>query len=438
MRDFGLAYRNMRLTPLPPVSIGLLLALGSLFVATTGFAEDAAAYRTVVIFGDTQTLVRHKDAGLERMVDWVTQNRERENIDMVLHVGDIIEDGEKLTIDPRWAEACPGSPDAGAHGACRESCSAARGCVQIRKRCYSCWQLKRDVEAQWRFFNNRWRKLEQAGIPYAMVKGNHDNVGSSSPIEFPQKKTDGQSPTAGYEDHYGAEHWRKLAKRYPSFEYLGGIVDPDPPGASPRHVSRGYPSHVWKFRLGADAGAKQWITLLGLSDQVKNPEILKWAQQALHCRSAAGLAKSCDRNAPAILLAHRNVSKRDFREPGQLWRRYAENEANEGRILAEIEGHYAPSNYAVVETVGAARALRIRFNMQAMKPPRRHMLGLLRFYLDEDQITTVEWLSVDPIADLVRTPEICKERRCNPGLGRHQYQRVGDAGRPFWRLNGAK
>ena len=70
---------------------------------------------------------------------WVAENRKRENSDFVLHVGDVIQSGQQ----------------------CRFGCDE---------------ETARSANAEWDRFLEGWAAIEQAGIPYAIVPGNHDNV----------------------------------------------------------------------------------------------------------------------------------------------------------------------------------------------------------------------------------------------------------------------
>ncbi|MBW2413638.1 MAG: metallophosphoesterase [Deltaproteobacteria bacterium] len=94
---------------------GSIRAAAVSLVLAFAWASAAAAeppYRTVVVFGDTQHLVwngRPSDyAKFVVMVDWVIANREAENIDFVLHVGDAIQNGYRTSypLDPA---ACAGA-----------------------------------------------------------------------------------------------------------------------------------------------------------------------------------------------------------------------------------------------------------------------------------------------------------------------------------------
>ena len=122
---------------------GQLLAL--LLLATSVAAEEAPC-RTVVVLGDTQHLVvagsEDPSPGFLRFLEmtrWVAENRKRENSDFVLHVGDVIQSGQQ----------------------CRFGCDE---------------ETARSANAEWDRFLEGWAAIEQAGIPYAIVPGNHDNV----------------------------------------------------------------------------------------------------------------------------------------------------------------------------------------------------------------------------------------------------------------------
>jgi hypothetical protein len=73
-------------------------------------AAAQVSYRTVIIFGDTQTAVNGgplEYADFTDQIDWVVANKYAENIDFVLHVGDIINLGPFVPIPA----SCGGQPD---------------------------------------------------------------------------------------------------------------------------------------------------------------------------------------------------------------------------------------------------------------------------------------------------------------------------------------
>ena len=94
------------------------MSLRSLFplLPAVFFAFSAhAEYRTIAVFPDTQDMVA-SDAGLgtnylEQMVDWVVARKDSERIDMVLHVGDLIQNGGAYDpVNGRATLSCPASP----------------------------------------------------------------------------------------------------------------------------------------------------------------------------------------------------------------------------------------------------------------------------------------------------------------------------------------
>ena len=126
---------------------------------------------TIVIFGDTQKMVRANGSPpsrvkaierarlgrFERMIDWILDHREDEGIELVLHVGDAI--------------------NAGVFG---------RETAQTRE--------------EWARFDRQWKRLDGV-VPYLVARGNHDN-------------------RAEFARHYGAAHFRALAAGLPGLELL--------------------------------------------------------------------------------------------------------------------------------------------------------------------------------------------------------------------------
>ena len=82
----------------------------------------------MVVLPDTQGYVEYKRSTMSRMFDWIVDNKVASNIFFVGHVGDVIND----YADPASAPA------------------------------------------QWAYATNEYAKLSGAGIPYAIVPGNHD------------------------------------------------------------------------------------------------------------------------------------------------------------------------------------------------------------------------------------------------------------------------
>ena len=181
-----------------PLALGIILA-----ALWHSAALGAAEYRTVVIFGDTQDLVdgrldpegdplRIADPGnaqeyehFGRMVQWVLDHQESENIDFVLHVGDAIQHGPPLPLDAACFDGAECLPS--------EVCNC------------SAFDL---VPAEWQRFDAQWKRFDSK-IPYAIVRGNHDNPGTGDP-QHPSHRD-------GFAQHYGAEQVRGLPHYHASY-----------------------------------------------------------------------------------------------------------------------------------------------------------------------------------------------------------------------------
>jgi hypothetical protein len=147
-------------------------------VATGAAHAEPTRDFTIAIFGDTQKMVRAGEGPpfrlppIERqrmqrfaaMIDWVVEHREKENIELVLHVGDVINAGVEGPETPRSAE-------------------------------------------EWARFDSQWKRLERV-VPYLIARGNHDD------------------PT-GFARYYGKQRFERLAERFDDLDYLGGAPAQD-------------------------------------------------------------------------------------------------------------------------------------------------------------------------------------------------------------------
>jgi hypothetical protein len=328
------------------MTLRVLIAICALLVGGTAMAE--ADYRTVVIFGDTQELVegapdkdntlypRNSEAhenleNLKRTIDWVIGNRKSENIDFVLHVGDIIQSGYRL--------ATPISPKCYVQGKCQSQIEYEAG-----RKC-PC-SAERNVDMEWERFNWVWRRLDGI-VPYAIVRGNHDNVGGHSLGERP-----------GFRDYYGAQQMAKLPGyvESSSFEDVG---------------------HVWKFRLGAHP-----VLVIGLPDSARF-ELAQadWANEVL--------SRPENREIPAILLAHRFFDgvPVDYNKPFKPWTEIVERRPEQ--IFMTVWGHVSPGRVRMVKLNGK-KVLDIRSNWQTfVKGPNASTVNLVRFKLGKHGIESV-------------------------------------------------
>jgi hypothetical protein len=329
----------------------LILALigGPAFASDTPEAEKVD-YRTIVIFGDTQELVdgarskpgdlyypgdpagRENLENLKRTIDWVIGNREAENIDFVFHVGDIIQDGHALLKDPL--------PECYVEGICQKELKNEQG----RRKCRCGSETRADE--QWERFNWLWKRLDGV-VPYAIVRGNHDNIGSDQPNVRP-----------GFRDYYGAKQMAKLPGYLESspFEDVG---------------------HVWKFQLGAFP-----VLVLGLPDSaIRSEEQVQWASDLLDHPEY--------RELPTIFLMHRlfNGVPVDYTKPFLPWRKLISQRPEQ--IFMTVWGHVSPGRIRMLDLSGK-EVLDIRSNWQVFKEgPRAALVNLVRFKLGEDGIESV-------------------------------------------------
>ena len=115
-----------------------------------GWAGAASAEDfTIVVVPDTQTYAADPALTpvLGRMVDHILANKDAQNIDLVLHVGDLVDAGSQDLATATTA-------------------------------------------TQWQRFNSEWKRLD-GQVAYAIVRGNHDN-------------------TAEFAQHYGEAHFGQL------------------------------------------------------------------------------------------------------------------------------------------------------------------------------------------------------------------------------------
>lgn len=328
-----------------------LAALAALLLVCSGaLAEPSAAFRSVVVFGDTQELTgsrRASDAArLREMVDWVLEHREDQHIDFVLHVGDAIRRGGALPLGPECLD------DAG-------RCDPSRR-FQGRRRSLPCGcKLLAAVDEEWRRFNAQWRRFDGV-IPYAIVQGNHDNLGASV--------ADGQLDRPGFAAFYGPEHFRAT----PGSGWVAGHVD-----------ARGV-SQAWKFRLG-----EQEVLVIGAAHEF-SPKALRWAESVLD--EHPGL--------PVIALAHQyfwGVPPRED-QPRPVWKKLVVPHADRFRLA--VWGHVSPGEVRFV-ALGGVRLLRLRSDWQG-DDARRGFLHLVRFYPGEEPRPEVEVLAFDPVRGRTR------------------------------------
>lgn len=300
----------------------------------------------MVVFGDTQDLVdtRAKPEvhdGLRVMIDWVLENREAQHIDFVLHVGDAIQRGLSLPLSPECLDPAG-------------RCDVERKWT-LRDRQYPCGCLVLPVvDEEWRRFNRQWRRLD-GQIPYAIVQGNHDNLGVTDP--------EAQLDRPGFAAHYGPSHYRSI----PGSGLVGSHRD-----------AKGL-SLAWRFALG-----ERQVLVIGSADTL-SPEGVDWARSTLDDH----------RGLPVIALAHRFFAgvPPDEAQPRRVWRQLVMRHPD--RFALAIWGHVSLGEVRFIE-LGPDPLLRIRSNWQG-HPSDRTFLNLIRFYPGPEGRDEVEVLAFDPV-----------------------------------------
>jgi hypothetical protein len=346
----------------PRVATALLAASLLLSAVQSSAADESSesggAYRTVVVFGDTQNLVDARRSDLypsfEKMMDWVVAARQSENIDFVLHVGDAIEHGQGMPLPARCLDES---------GHCDpQELLAPPNVDPAKDRLCQCERPTR-VDEEWARFNAVWSRLDGV-IPYALVQGNHDNLGGgheTSPLH-----------RAGIRKHYGEAHFQSVPRSGHATTF-----------SEPTSLS-----HLWRFSLGG-----RRILLLGIGDK-PTAATMRWAQKIIDRRP----------ELPVFVLAHRFFEgvPHDENSPRRVWSSLIRR--NAARIPLAIWGHISLGEIRSVSLAGG-EVLRIRSNWQG-QADMQTFLHLLRFHQTNGKIDRLEIIAFDPVGRRIdRTPE---------------------------------
>jgi hypothetical protein len=139
---------------------GQMLFTTSATISPTEEVIDKNDEFTIAVLPDTQYYTSEKNGGKKEMfyaqTDWIVKNASKENIQYVIHLGDISDDGEKFPVE--WVNA-----------------SAAMYRLEKPQAGYP------------------------QGIPYGMAVGNHDQTKSQYPLT---------GVTAQYNKYFGVEHFK--------------------------------------------------------------------------------------------------------------------------------------------------------------------------------------------------------------------------------------
>lgn len=289
------------------------------FLLLSCSAPDLSDCRKVTIFGDTQYLVDADDpayAHFAEKVNWVVDNRVTEKIDLAIHVGDIIDHGNPFSTNP----------------------------IQ--------------TALEWSRFNTQWGKLDEAGIPYAIVQGNHDNRGGSSlPPGWAH----------GFFNHYGPDHFSdpRLPHRYEFETCPHGPGDP----CGPDQYGRQAIGHIWKFNIGP-----QKLLIAGYPWPLTQ-EAIDWYEGRL-----------LSQDLPVIIVQHDQIRTPESKQPlfSRLWLRIRNNPELSKRVIMTVMGHFH-NDLKEIRTENGHQILAVEFDYQrATQPPTASAIGLVEFCFDRN------------------------------------------------------
>lgn len=324
----------------------------SFLVAALGVTPAAAQdYRTVAIFGDTQHLVGLR-GGYDRfeylkdMVEWVVDNEQVENIDFVLHVGDIINGGL----------------------GCSQNCSGV-GCPEGQGTCAAGSACSSDILGEWQDFTQAWGPIELAQIPYAIVRGNHDNKHQCDVYFWETYLLIDDMP--GFSTYYG--RWK-----FSGDTTWVDSCDAYTPDARCQNAND--TGHIWKFPLGS-----QDVLVAGLPDNA-NAGVRDWFSEKL----------LADPSTPAIVLSHRSLKRGN-----PLWDEFVEGPWQDPieltpQVFMTAMGHFTNDFKEIVGFAGY-RVLNVQFDRQSVSNDEQAAaITLVRFYTDPQLLDEVEAKTLEP------------------------------------------
>jgi hypothetical protein len=270
----------------------LLMAAGTATGEPT--APPSPSYRTLVVIGDTQSLAFPETVHiLRKQIDWIRAHKSDENIDFVLQVGDLIEDGNAANsggytrnCGPLRSECGGNIPDVGPHAACRLSPGEGVvsplpcGCYVERPgpRGYSCAATGRDVDAQWKLIKSEFDRLT-GEVPYAVTSGNHDNPSVAALGKLPKAS----AQPRGYGDYFPLALYREQEERFKGSPHALRVLEESP-------------ARDGSYALQLTLGTRQ-ILLVALADGgiAASFRRVAWAKEIL----------TRYHDLPAIVLSHR-------------------------------------------------------------------------------------------------------------------------------------
>ena len=341
-------------------------------------ARAQADYRTVVIFGDTQTAINgdpDQYSDFSAMVNWVIANKHTENIDLVMHVGDIVNLGSFLPVPP----SCSGQP-AVSMGYCLSQpiCSPApAGCYAAPAGgggtdCISCSFPTTYTPPEWERFVDQWSRFDPdpavgwLGIPTAIVRGNHDNVGVDPSTELDVR---------GFNYYYSEANLEALETAFAGsdryYEHLETYPNENQDG------------HAWRFRIG-----DRPVLVVGPSYEGgfgTSQQQIDWAIDVFGQYP----------NMPGILLIH------DMMQYSQVYHEIVREAPTVApQLFLGAQGHIVQDMKFIDEFEGQ-KILRTVSDWSRTPSPGGAYLTLIRFYFEPGQPDEIEAFTYSPVLDIV-------------------------------------
>src|SRR5690606_7205824 len=268
-------------------------------------------------------------------------------------VGDSIEFGNR--VGPHTA-VCQDHPSPSvceppSEGQCEQGCYLSASNPDL---CVPCDRLRTRIPLEWERFNSIWRKLEPdpeenwPGIPFANVRGNHDNIGQHF------------INVDGYRHYYSPEYFQGLAQKFEGsdrvMEYVGACT-----------TNCTFPTtHAWKFALGPHP-----VLVLGPS----------WAPPTADRDWLRGVLADHP-GIPAIMVAHSiGDGGANIFLPPEFTERWQAPDNYTDRFFLALDGHLATHGPNLEKFPDGSRIVRLRFNRQDLPlGARATEMALLRFY----------------------------------------------------------
>lgn len=249
---------------------------------------------SVVIMGDQQSAVEYHSAYVASSYNWIVENADEMNLKMYINLGDIVDDTQFLT----W----------------RQPSGNTRSDIMYNKYRMGNWKM------QLQFASNQWKKLFNAGIPSAMVMGNHDyeDMAESYRVKDNFKE---YFPVSSY-DPYKLDEGEEIS----TSNYYGGTLYNDIEAC-------------YYYFTGRNADDKYMVITLGT---YPTDEMLAWASEVVEANE----------DCKVIVATHsyfQGGNTGDRNETGQyVWNNFVSQHEN---IVMTACGHECTDDGSVIKRV---------------------------------------------------------------------------------------